>query len=93
MPAWVSTLIVTVALLGGAAILAIMGKKKFAAVQFVPSASIENIKTDIESIKADDLEITKEGNAIVISFAYRKEVPLFTNVGLYIDYAARAGGQ
>jgi hypothetical protein len=48
---------------------------------------------DIDTVKANDLEITKEGNAVVISFAYRKEVPLFTNVGLYIDYAARAGGQ
>jgi hypothetical protein len=48
---------------------------------------------DIESVKAPDLEITKEGGAIVISFAYRKEVPLFKNVGLYIDYQASAGGQ
>lgn len=48
---------------------------------------------DINTVKPSDLEITKEGNAIVISFAYRKEVPLFNNVGLYIDYAARAGGQ
>lgn len=48
---------------------------------------------DINSIKASDLEITKEGGAIVIGFAYRKEVPLFTNVGLYIDYNARSGGQ
>ena len=48
---------------------------------------------DITSVKPADLEITKEGNAIVISFAYRKEVPLFKNVGLYIDYAATAGGQ
>ena len=53
VPAWVSTLIVTVVLLGGAATLAVMGKKKFAAVQFVPTASIENIKTDIETIKDD----------------------------------------
>ena len=30
-----------------------MGKKKFAAVEFVPSKSIESIKTDIESIKTD----------------------------------------
>src|SRR5256714_8281780 len=35
VPAWVSTLIVTVVLLGTAATLAVMGKKKFAAVQFV----------------------------------------------------------
>ncbi|HET7365701.1 MAG TPA: DUF4845 domain-containing protein [Burkholderiales bacterium] len=48
---------------------------------------------DINTVKPSDLEITKEGNAIVIGFSYRKEVPLFNNVGLYIDYAARAGGQ
>jgi hypothetical protein len=48
---------------------------------------------DINMIKPTDLEITKEGNSIVIAFSYRKEVPLFKNVGLYIDYAARAGGE
>jgi len=53
VPAWLSTLVVTVALFVGAAVLAMMGKKKFAAVQFVPAESIEQIKTDIESIKAD----------------------------------------
>jgi Putative Actinobacterial Holin-X, holin superfamily III len=53
VPAWLSTLVVTVALFVGAAVLAMRGKKKFAAVQFVPTESIEQIKTDIESIKAD----------------------------------------
>ena len=53
VPAWVSTLIVTVLLFAVAAVLALMGKKKFAAVQFVPNESIEQIRTDIESIKAD----------------------------------------
>ena len=48
---------------------------------------------DISSVKAADLEITKEGNQVVIGFSYRKEVPLFSNVGLYIDYNARSGGQ
>lgn len=48
---------------------------------------------NIESIKPADLEIGKDGNQVVISFAYRKEVPLFKNVGLYINYAATAGGQ
>ena len=43
---------------------------------------------DINVIKATDLEITKDGNQVVIGFAYRKEVPLFANVGVYIDYAA-----
>jgi Tfp pilus assembly protein PilE len=44
------------------------------------------------SLKPTDLEITREGNQMVISFAYRKEVPLFGNVGLYIDYAANSKG-
>jgi hypothetical protein len=53
VPAWLSALIVTIVLLATAAVMAVMGKKKFAAVQFVPTKSIESIKTDIESIKAD----------------------------------------
>lgn len=53
VPAWVSSLIVTVLLFAGAAVLAIMGKKKFAAVKFVPSDSVEHIKSDIETLKAD----------------------------------------
>src|SRR5215210_623705 len=43
VPAWLSTLIVTLVLFAAAAVLAVMGKRKFAAVQFVPMASIENI--------------------------------------------------
>ena len=53
VPAWLSALIVTIVLFVAAGVLAMMGKKKFSALQFVPSASIENIKTDIESIKGD----------------------------------------
>ncbi len=56
---------------------------------FDARATIDNI----ESVKAADLEITKEGNEIVISFAYRKEVPLFKNVGVYIDFAASSKAQ
>ena len=37
-----------------------------------------------ESVHPKDLEISKGS----ISFAYRKEVPLWTGVGLYIDYSA-----
>ena len=43
---------------------------------------------DISSVKPQDLEITKSGNEVVIAFSYRKEVPLFGGVGVYIDYAA-----
>lgn len=53
VPAWLSALIVTIVLFAVATVLALLGKKKFAAVNFVPSRSIEQVKTDIESIKAD----------------------------------------
>lgn len=53
VPAWLSALIVTLVLLVAAGVLAIMGKKKFAAVQFVPSKSIDSIKADIDTIKTD----------------------------------------
>jgi Tfp pilus assembly protein FimT len=47
---------------------------------------------DINSVKAADLEVSRDGNQTVLGFAYRKEIQLFQGVGLYIDYAARAGG-
>lgn len=53
VPAWVSSLIVTVILFIGAGVLAIMGRKKFAAAKFVPSDSVQHIKADIETLKAD----------------------------------------
>jgi len=54
---------------------------------FENRAAIDNI-----TLKPTDLEVTREGNQVVIAFAYRKEVPLFGNVGLYIDYAANSKG-
>ena len=48
---------------------------------------------DIDSIKSADLEITREGNRPVVSFAYRKEVPLGGNVGLYVNFAASSSGE
>lgn len=53
VPAWVSTLIVTVVLFIAAAVLAVIGRKKFAQVEFVPAESVTQIKSDIESIKSD----------------------------------------
>jgi fatty acid desaturase len=53
VPAWVSSLIVTVVLFIGAVVLAMAGKKKLEGVQFVPNDSIEHIKNDIDTIKAD----------------------------------------
>lgn len=42
---------------------------------------------DINVISGTDLEVTKEGNEVVVSFAYPKKVPLFGNVSLYFDFA------
>jgi len=53
VPAWLSTLIVTILLFAGAGVLALMGKKKFAQVNFVPEESVKQFKTDVESIKSD----------------------------------------
>ena len=47
---------------------------------------------DIQSVKATDLEVTRDGNAMVIAVAYRKEIKLFGPVGLVIDYAANSKG-
>jgi Domain of unknown function (DUF4845) len=47
---------------------------------------------DISAIKGSDLEISKDGNHLVLSFSYRKEVPLFSNLGVYIDFAASSRG-
>jgi hypothetical protein len=48
---------------------------------------------DITAIKSSDLDITKDASGVVIAFAYRKEVPLFANLGVYIDFAANSKGQ
>ena len=53
VPAWVSSLIVTVVLLAAAAVLALMGKKKLQGVNFVPTDSIDHIKADVDALKAD----------------------------------------
>jgi hypothetical protein len=42
---------------------------------------------DITSISSRDLDITKEGDRIVISYAYAKKVPITDNVSLVIDFA------
>lgn len=48
---------------------------------------------DIATVKGSDLEVSKEGGDVVISFAYRKEVQLGGNVGLFVDFAGNSKGQ
>jgi hypothetical protein len=42
---------------------------------------------DIKSITARDLDITKEGDRVVISYAYTYNIPLMDNVRLVIDFS------
>jgi len=42
---------------------------------------------DIKSISARDLDITKEGDRVVISYAYTYNIPLMDNVRLVIDFS------
>ena len=60
---------------------ATVGEVRYA---FQLRAAIDNI----DVIGAKDLEITKEGAEVVISFAYPKRIPLFGNVNVVIDFAA-----
>ncbi len=44
------------------------------------------------SITGADLEVTKEGNQLVISFEYTKKIPIAGNVSILIDYAGNSSG-
>jgi hypothetical protein len=48
---------------------------------------------DFTAVKGADLEITKDGNDVLISAVYRKEVKLFGNIGIYIDFEASSRDQ
>jgi Tfp pilus assembly major pilin PilA len=43
---------------------------------------------DIDVIGGKDLDVSKEGNELVVSFAYPKRIPLFGNINVVIDFAA-----
>ena len=42
---------------------------------------------DINVIAGADLDVTKEGGEVVVSFAYTKKVPLFSNISLTIEFS------
>ena len=45
---------------------------------------------DITSVAPKDLVITKEGDKVIVSFAYNREIPLAGPVFLVIKYAGRS---
>jgi hypothetical protein len=55
---------------------------------FDRSAAID----DINSIGPKDLDITKDGDNFVVSFAYSKKIELVAPVSLVIDYKGSSKG-
>ncbi|WP_293764809.1 DUF4845 domain-containing protein [uncultured Aquitalea sp.] len=53
--------------------------------------SLQSSVADISSIKADNLVVVINGSAAYIRATYRREVPLFANVGLVFDFDTQAG--
>lgn len=45
---------------------------------------------DISSISGKDLEVSKEGDKVVVAFAYNKEIELFGPAFLLIKYRGRS---
>lgn len=55
-------------------------------MMFNKAASID----DIKSISGDDLAVTKEGDKVVVSFAYEREIHLAGPAYLVLKYAGRS---
>ena len=73
------------------AVNSIVSEKRGAAASVIDvrkSFDLRATVDDIRSITGADLEVTKEGSDVVIAVSYRKEIPLFGNAGLYINFAA-----
>ncbi|WP_263772504.1 DUF4845 domain-containing protein [Propionivibrio soli] len=47
----------------------------------------------LKDIKGTDLDISKDGNRVVIAFAYERRIPLFYNVSLLIDFEGSSAGR
>ena len=45
---------------------------------------------DFKAISGKDIEVTKEGDKTVVSFAYQREIPLFGPAFLTLKYAGRS---
>ena len=56
-------------------------------MMFSKRAQIDNIRV----ITADDIEVTREGDAVVLTAAYQTKVKLFGNLNACIDFEASSG--
>jgi hypothetical protein len=58
------------------------GDRRSVETAFVRRSSMENI----QSIGASDIQVTKEGNGVVLSAEYSVKVPLFGNASACLDF-------
>lgn len=47
----------------------------------------------VDVIGPSDLDISKDGNRVVIAFTYERRIPLFYNVSLLIDFEGSSAGR
>jgi hypothetical protein len=63
------------------------GSLKDASVAQVRTAYAKRAEIDsIKAIEPKDIDVTKEGGELVLSFAYTRKVPLFKNISLVFDF-------
>ncbi len=74
---------------------------KATAVNLQPNATVADVRQafakyaevdHLTEFNPQDLDVSKEGNQIVISFDYEKKIPLGFNVSLLINYRGSTGG-
>ncbi len=53
---------------------------------FSKRAQIDNLR----AVTADDIEVTRDGNSVVLSASYQTKVRLFGNLSACIDFEARS---
>lgn len=77
-------------------------KKSIAAVALAGGSSVAEIRKsfdkraqvdEIVSITGEDLEISKDGGDVVISFAYPMKVKLFGNISVLFDFSGSSKGR
>lgn len=51
------------------------------------------VEYSLTTLKAEDLEITKEGDKVVVRFAYEKQIEIFEPVYLLIKYKGEGRGK
>lgn len=68
---------------------AVRGSVRDIKVAFSKRADVSYIK----SITAEDLDISKDGDQVVITFAYSKKIPLFANASLVLDFEGASSQQ